>query len=481
MHNKLVKTKHWAPLRRLGLFRQLVLAFLMTTFVVGIGLQLSSRAAFRSLEVALRQDPPAQAVLWLDRLAGYYESRGTWDGVDAMVASYPLGESWAPWDSAWDRAAVITDSDGTILVAPDAARVGEALRSIEREWALPIEQDGRTIGYLLMPVVPFDNGIESGLSGRFDFIRLALKRFLVTQAVIVFAGLALGALLSRRISRPLSGITTATQAVAAGDLSARVPEGHPGELGELARSFNAMAEALERADLLRRNLTADVAHELRTPLSVIRGKLEGILDGVYPATEAHLAPILEETTVLTHLVEDLRLLALAEARQLTLERSALDVADALRDAGVNFGPQAGDRGVTLTVEVADGLPQVSADWRRVSQVLGNLIANALRYTPEGGTVTLAAYQGVASGGDSGPFVTLEVRDTGVGIPPEDLPFVFERFWRGEKSRARSGGGSGLGLAIARELVALHGGELTAESSPGHGATFRFTLPVVGEF
>jgi two-component system OmpR family sensor kinase/two-component system sensor histidine kinase BaeS len=214
-----------------------------------------------------------------------------------------------------------------------------------------------------------------------------------------------------------------------------------------------------------------VAHELRTPLSVIRGKLEGVLDGVYPATPEHLEPVLEETELLTHLVEDLRLLALAEAGQLPLEKQPMDVGDLLRDAQVNFSPQASDRGVTLALDLPAELPEVMADWRRVAQVLGNLLTNALRHTPEGGCVTLSAIAGQE-------VVKVTVADTGAGIPPDDLPYIFERFWRGEKSRSRTrtDGGTGLGLAIARQLVELHGGTIRVETAPGEGSKFRFTLP-----
>jgi len=304
-----------------------------------------------------------------------------------------------------------------------------------------------------------------------------LQRFLIFGLGIGAVALVTGLGLSRVISRPVVRLTEATRAVTKGDLSVRVAGQYPGELGELAASFNQMTEELARADKLRRNLTADVAHELRTPLSVIRGKIEGVLDGVYPATPEHLEPILEETKLLAHLVEDLRLLALAEAGQLSLEKRALDVGDLLRDAQVNFGPQADDRGVTLALDLPADLPQVTADRRRIAQVLGNLLTNALRHTPQGGCVTLsAAVTPPLLGGVGGEMATISVSDTGAGIPPEDLPYIFERFWRGEKSRSRAAGGSGLGLAIAKQLVEMHRGTITAESVPGRGSTFRFTLP-----
>jgi len=204
-------------------------------------------------------------------------------------------------------------------------------------------------------------------------------------------------------------------------------------------------------------------------LSVIRGKLEGVLDGVYPPTAEHLEPILEETELLAHLVDDLRLLALAEAGQLPLEKRSVDIGDLVQDAAVNFGPQASDRGITLALDLPAVLPLVAGDWRRISQVLGNLLTNALRHTPQGGIVTLSAVVREQA-------VEVVVVDTGVGISLEDQPYVFERFWRGEKSRARVSGGSGLGLAIAKHIVELHGGRIWVASVPGKGSTFRFTLP-----
>jgi two-component system OmpR family sensor kinase/two-component system sensor histidine kinase BaeS len=298
------------------------------------------------------------------------------------------------------------------------------------------------------------------------------------QRAIIIAGLSAGGLalviaglLAWGLVRPLHGLTAAAEGIARGDLSQRVPVASQDEVGELAATFNRMATALERAEELRRNLTADVAHELRTPLSVIRGRLEGVLDGVYPATPEHLQPILEATELLTYLVEDLRLLAQAEAGQLGLKKRAVDVGDLLRDVQVNFEPQATDRDVTLKLKLPPDLPEVLADWHRVVQVLSNLLVNALRHTPQGGRVTLSAKSEPGA-------VKLTVSDTGAGIPAADLPYVFDRFWRGEKSRSRAGGGSGLGLAIARQLVELHGGTMGVKSAPGEGAEFWFTLPTI---
>jgi len=287
--------------------------------------------------------------------------------------------------------------------------------------------------------------------------------------------LVLSVILGRRawmhVAYPLADVMTAADAVAEGDLSARVEERGSGDFAQLARSFNRMVAELERSDRQRRNLTADVAHELRTPLHIIQGNLEGIIDGVYEPTEGHIAATLDETRSLARLVEDLRTLSLAESGQLPLIRESVDLRDLLADVQTSFSGQAEVAGVDLELEIhSDGALSVWGDVGRLDQVLGNLVANALRYTPHGGRIEIAA--GALEGG-----VWISVEDTGAGIPAEDLPYVFDRFWKGDRSRTRvDGAGSGLGLAIARQLVHAHGGTIEVSSIPGEGTTFRIELP-----
>ncbi|MGQ0604548.1 MAG: sensor histidine kinase [Anaerolineales bacterium] len=275
-------------------------------------------------------------------------------------------------------------------------------------------------------------------------------------ATLLFSGL-------RRVAVPVRDLMEAAGRVEAGDYAVRVREAGPRDVRDLARAFNAMAARLQVNEDQRRKLLADVTHELRTPLAVVQGNLEALMDGVYPADDAHLGPLLEETQVLARLIDDLRTLSLAESGVLKLQREPTDLGILVTETAASFRAQAGAAGVGLHLQLADDLPLIEIDPVRIREVLSNLIANALRYTPVGGAVTVEA-RPVRS-------IEISVSDTGRGISAEMLPHIFDRFYKSEESR-----GSGLGLAIAKNLVAAHGGEIVAESEPGKGTTIRFTLP-----
>jgi two-component system sensor histidine kinase BaeS len=293
-------------------------------------------------------------------------------------------------------------------------------------------------------------------------LSVALPLLAIGLAVWAFSGIA----------RPLADVVTAAEAVAAGDLSVRVSAQGHGDFDRLARVFNHMVEELEAADRQRRNLTADVAHELRTPLQIIQGNLEGILDDVYEPSDEHITATLEETRQLARLVDDLRTLSLAESGELTLVREPVDVPELLSDVQTSFSGQAEAAGIQVHVEISGDIEKktINGDAGRLDQVLANLVANALRHTPAGGTISLQAEP--VDGG-----VRIQVSDTGEGIAPEDLPAVFDRFWKGDRSRSHAlGAGSGLGLAIAQQLVRAHGGRIGVESELGEGTTFTVELP-----
>lgn len=282
--------------------------------------------------------------------------------------------------------------------------------------------------------------------------------------LVVVYGFLFTARALRRFAAPVGDVIEAVGRVADGDLSTRVDERGPREARALARAFNTMTTRLEAGEEQRRRLLADVSHELRTPLSVVQGNLEALVDGVHPADEAHLVAILDETKVLSRLVEDLRTLSLAESGALALHREAIDVGALVRETVDSFASQAEPAGVSLEAQLSSGLPQVDADPVRAREILSNLIANALRYTPSGGRVTVTAQPADAA-------VAIDVRDTGEGIAPERIGRIFDRFYKSPESR-----GAGLGLAIAKQLVEAHGGEISATSVLGKGTDIRFTLP-----
>ncbi len=292
---------------------------------------------------------------------------------------------------------------------------------------------------------------------------------LVAIMFAVFSGMVF-----RKFSSPLADLMSALDAVANGDLSVRLSEQSRGEFRNMNRSFNRMVEELEKADTNRRNMTADVAHELRTPLHIIQGNLEGLLDGVYEPTKEQISATLDETRLLARLVADLQTLSLAEAGKLHLHFEKISAVDLIEDAVTSFSGQTSENGISLTFEIIgdENALILSADSDRLSQVLNNLVANAVRYTPAGGKITLKVAR-------VKEFVQIIVEDTGSGIADEDLPHVFDRFWKAEQSRSRhEGTGSGLGLAIARQLVQAHGGTISVESKAGEGTRFIIQLPAV---
>jgi two-component system sensor histidine kinase BaeS len=268
---------------------------------------------------------------------------------------------------------------------------------------------------------------------------------------------------------PLRQLTTASEKMAKGDLSQRVRIHTRDEVGELGHAFNQMAGDLQSAEIQRQHMTADIAHELRNPLSVIRGNLEAMLDGIYPADAEHLGSIYEETLLLQRLVEDLRVLSLADAGQLHLVKTETDLNQLLTGVAESVRAMADDKDVVLTVSVPRSPLVIEGDADRLRQVIGNLLGNALRYTPQNGTISLDVQA-------RGEQAVVTIADTGPGIAPDEVPHIFDRFYRTDAARDRASGGSGLGLAIARALVEAHRGTITVQSELGQGTALIITLP-----
>lgn len=294
--------------------------------------------------------------------------------------------------------------------------------------------------------------------------------FLLAGALGLFLALLLSFLLAGRISRPLSSLTSATKKVAGGDYTERVPVSGGKEVEELGDAFNTLTESLENNEELRKNMVADIAHELRNPLATLRGQLELLQDGRIEYDREIADSLMEDALMLSHIVEDLRQLSLVDAGQLEFEFQAVEVRGLLRDAFSRFEHEASNKGVKLEIVPGPDLPPAKADPVRLAQILGNLVGNSVAHTEAGGTIKLSAER-------SGEDIVFTVADTGTGISPEELPHIFDRFYRTDKSRARATGGAGLGLSIAKSLIEAHAGTVAAESEGERGTSIRFTIPL----
>lgn len=410
----------------------------------------------------------------------YYYQHGTWEGVQSDVEQ---------WGSLYGRRIILTDASGIVVADSESELLGEQYHSDVPGRRLSPMRGGSTLGTLyispeLLPEFPLPPSQQGGISdvpyigsepppGFPSPVSLSqtISRFLIWGALLAIAiALIFTFFLSRRISAPVNALALAARRLGQGDLSHRVHLKDKGEMGELAQAFNSMAGDLERAEKLQRDMVADVAHELRTPLSNIRGYLEAIRDQVIKPDAETIRSLDEEAALLSRLVDDLQELALAEAGELKLNRQPEDINEIIKKAAAAIQVQAQGKGISVVTDLPEGLPLCDIDFQRISQVLRNLLNNAVIHTPAGGIITITARQ-------QADRVEVSVSDTGEGIPPGELSNIFERFYRVDKSRTRATGGIGLGLTIAKRLVEAHGGEIKVQSEVGKGSRFSFTIPV----
>lgn len=470
-----------------SLFFRLMGAFALVIFVgSAIIYVIANQTTAREFQLFMFRGQMVAAQDAANQLADYYRSRGSWKGVEALFAR-DATSSTGMMGGMMDQAGLgttrlwLADREGVILTSSDGTRVGQTLSSTQRAEATPIKINEQIVGMLEL-----DSGMMASVTNPAsqEFLNQVNRSLLLGALVAGLVALFFGFVLFRQITAPLESLVVASNKIARGDLNARAGLRGQDEIAQVGRAFDVMAENLARSESTRRNMLADVAHELRNPIGVIQSHLEAMLDGVFSTTPAQIASLHDETLLLARLVDDLRDLALADAGQLSLTRQSTDLRSLVERTVEAFQVQASENRIALTTELSTGLPLLNLDGQRTEQALRNLISNALRYTPPGGAVSVKLLK-------SEDTARVEVSDTGPGIPTDSLPHVFERFWRGDKSRSRTRGGAGLGLAIAKQWVEGHGGKIGVESKargavqqengnplePESGTTFWFSLPL----
>ena len=439
---------------------KLILAFLLISVVsVALAAVLARAATGREFDRFIMDRARGE---FLAGAASYYQAHGSWDGAgDYFRQPDAPPAPGAPHHSA---SFVLVDQSGNVVIADGSDRAGKSVSPGDLARGKAIEVDGREVGTVL------DAARAPALNDREAQYLASTNRALWLAALgAMVIAVFLGIFLARTLTQPVRDLTRAIQAMSRGELKQEVPVRSADELGTLTQAFNRMSADLTRSNELRRQMTADIAHDLRTPLTVITGYIEALRDGILKPTPARFEAMHNEAQQLKRLVDDLRTLSLADAGELPMQRQRLAARTLLDRLAAAYAPQAAAHQIALSVSAAPDAPDVLVDPERMAQVLGNLVTNALRHTPAGGRIDLSAQ---AQGG----YATLVVADTGAGMPADVLPHVFDRFYRGDPARSQQDGESGLGLAIAKSIVEAHGGTIAATSTPGRGTTFTITLP-----
>jgi len=478
---------------RNSLIIKLMVAFLL---VIAIGALVMTVLTSQATQNAFNLYTTRSGQNWAQRLApvlaDYYIQTNSWQGVESFVESDIIGQnspsatgqgrgfgsgssSSAGMAFFEDQRVILADFQGIVVSDTQNELIGKQVSASELKNGTSVIVNDNLVGTLI--ITP--NSLAGVNSPASDFIS-SVKQAIINSAVIAgIIALVIGAFLAFQITSPLRQLRNAANEISKGDLNQRVKIKSHDELGELGLAFNHMAKNLSDAEMQRQHLIADVAHELRTPLSAILGTLEGMQDGFLPLDNEQITTLHEETSLLNRLVGDLRLISLAETGQLKLELEQTQTGDFLQKVTDRVKNQAQQKNILLKLEIQPNLPDIMIDSDRITQVISNLIANALRYTPEGGLITVQA--SVLNEDNS---IQVSVTDTGPGIDRENLPYVFDRFYRADKSRTRASGGSGLGLAIVKQLVEAHGGKVFAKSpvfpndnQRGYGTSVIFTLPI----
>lgn len=392
-------------------------------------------------------------------LTSYYYRFGSWEGLD-QVLNRQLQEL-----PPLEQPLIITDGAGRVVISSDSKLLGKKLSERELAAGVPIRVGEERVGTIIM-------GIPAGTFNPMEqeFSESVHESILLAGGLALIISLGLGFFVMHRLAQPLEELRGAAEQISQGGLQARVSIQGSDELGLLGQTFNQMADSLQRSEELRRQLILDIAHELRNPLMIQQSHLELLLDKITELTPQQLQTIYEQNLLLGRLVRDLQLLALADAGELQILRTPTSLYEIFQSIVAHMQPTLESKKIKLEVHIPEDLPALPLDRQRIEQVLLNLLDNACRYTPPGGTISLSAHR-------EDDHVHGTVTDQGPGIAAEDVLYLFDRFYRGDKSRARASGGTGLGLSIAKALIEAHGGRIWAENARNGGARFHFTLPL----
>ncbi|MFC2021780.1 ATP-binding protein [Chloroflexota bacterium] len=447
---------------------------LLLIVVVSVGLMayLTNLSTTREFQQYVSRGHMMYTQSLADSLGDLYAEEQSWNNLQETLQSLPLSTS---------ERILVTDSSGVIIADTAREWLGKESEDVGLSDGIPITVSSQTVGNLYLLTsggMGMGRGHMGGRSSQTipmvitaeeDFLDQVNDSLWKVGLIAVAVALVIGLILTRQITRPVQAIISGARHLTKGELSYRVDVKSRDEIGKLADSFNVMASSLEKGEQSRRQLTADIAHELRTPLTVIEGTVDGIIDGVFKPDTEHLRSIKEQASLLTHLISDLRDLSLAESGQLKLNLASTYMVELVRRMVSNYEINALEKNVRIKLEEATQIPEIRIDPVRMEQVISNLLTNAIRHTPSGGSITITVKN------DEGGLA-ISVADTGEGIAPEDLPHVFERFYRSGSSRARKEGGTGLGLAIVKQMVEAHEGKVWVESKMGTGSIFSILLP-----
>jgi len=450
---------------------RIILSFLLVISISLLGVSLLVRqGAQDEVQAFLGRGGLIGAETLVNDLESFYSKNGSWDGAETIMPRNNPGEAGGMEGSrqpGFGKLATLrlVDADGILLYDPvNPGSVGSLVADISASISLVVNDV--TVGYLLP-----QEGEYAQENAQFEeqFLERINKASLIAAAISGAVAVVLAMLLAFFLTKPVKVLVSASEMIAAGNLAHRVDIEKPEELARLGDTFNRMAAALEQADKRRKSLSADIAHELRTPLAVQRANLEALMDGVYPATQENIQTVLDQNELLSRLVEDLRVITLTDSGELNLDLQTLELSKLIDTTIEQFNARAGEKDIEITRQF-DSCGMVHADAQRVQQILHNLFQNSIRHTPHGGRLYLQL-------SCDGQIVIFTMRDTGPGIPEESLPYIFDRFYRADRSRSKEDGGTGLGLAIARNLARAHEGDLSAENHPDGGAIFTLRLPL----